>query len=156
MLHENLRLFARKFDPKDTEVFEVLDHIRAGGQPWRKGPTFNFVAIRSLARWGGPKGEVKLCLSLEATGGKGQPPSKRVMSRSEAFLAKCSNDDPHQIFKLGPCSKLIGERGVRVWVWYRRRERYSERVESCAWWKWKTKTRGNLVIYIKCLGYAGT
>lgn len=41
------RLFARKFDPKDTEVFDVLDRVRNGEQPWRKGPTFDFISIRS-------------------------------------------------------------------------------------------------------------
>lgn len=43
------RLFARKFDPNDKEIFDVLDKVRDGEQPWRRGPTFDYISIRSAS-----------------------------------------------------------------------------------------------------------
>ncbi|CAM9998718.1 unnamed protein product [Ascophyllum nodosum] len=108
VLEHSDMLFARKFDPKDAEVFDVLDRVRAGDQPWRKGPTFDSVAIQSVARWSGSKGEVSLCLSLEDSA-RNKSFARRnngVVSgggKVEATMVRCSEKNPHQIFTLGPC-----------------------------------------------------
>ncbi|CAN0074699.1 unnamed protein product, partial [Scytosiphon promiscuus] len=110
VLEHSSMLFARKFDPRDSEVFDVLDRVRNGDQPWRQGPTFNYISIRSpnpgstkKTKKGGAEEDEVLCLSL------GQAPSKQQGragggGRTEAKMDKCSKTDPRQVFKLGPCS----------------------------------------------------
>lgn len=100
------RLFARKFDPKDTDIFQVLDKVRDGEQPWRQGPTFDYVAIQSVTAQDG-EGDAgsgqEMCISLPE-------PSKKMGKRggsmgSVVTMEKCDEDDARQVFKLGPCSK---------------------------------------------------
>eukprot|EP00903_Cladosiphon_okamuranus_P012640 g11825.t1 len=93
VLEHSSMLFARKFDPNDTEVFDVLDRVRAGEQAWRRGPTFDFISIQTATG----EGEEK-CLSLN------QHTSKQAGARTEASMEKCNKEDPRQFFKLGPCS----------------------------------------------------
>lgn len=113
------RLFARKFDPKDTEVLDVLDRVRGGEvSRWRKGESFNFISIRSAAavevakprdgpggRRGLDPGDAKeLCLALD------EPPPKTGRepgASAGARMVPCSEEDSRQIFKLGPCSESV-------------------------------------------------
>ncbi|CBN74781.1 Xylosyltransferase, family GT14 [Ectocarpus siliculosus] len=100
VLEHSSMLFARKFNPKDSQVFDVLDMVRDGGQAWREGPTFDYISIRSPIIHSSSGGAAEhLCLSV------GPPPPKKPGSppNTEAVMVKCSGADPRQIFKLGPC-----------------------------------------------------
>ncbi|CAM9872008.1 unnamed protein product, partial [Pylaiella littoralis] len=116
VLEHSGMLFARKFDPQDTEMFDVLDEIRDGGQPWRMGPTFNFVSIQSSSSssTSTTEGEA-MCLTLDKSHSR-QQSGGGASSRNEARMEKCSESpDPSQIFRLGPCSSdgalALGEGG---------------------------------------------
>eukprot|EP00752_Nemacystus_decipiens_P009269 g8281.t1 len=98
VLEHSSMLFARKFDPNDTEMLDVLDKVRAGEQAWRRGPTFDYISIRSASPPEAAGEEEEKCLSLN------QAPTKQSGSRAEATLEKCNGEDPRQFFKLGPCS----------------------------------------------------
>lgn len=116
------RLFARKFDPQDTEVFDLLDKIRAGKLPlWRKGVRFDRISIRSTAAArlnassGAEDGEDdedeegprELCLTLDEPSMTGPKPTGKVVAK----MVPCSGGNPRQVFRLGPCSECGLARG---------------------------------------------